>query len=117
VLARLGDHDEAIRCFERALEIDAEYDLSWNNLGTALEEQGRLTEADRAYSRALQITPHRPTYHVNRASVLARSGRAEEAVEHLSRAIDLAPEIRNVLPGFQEFDSLLQHPRLRGRHE
>jgi hypothetical protein len=61
--------------------------------------------------------PHRPTYHLNRASVLARTGRNGEAVEHIARAIEIAPGMRSLLPGFREFDWLLQHPRLRSKHE
>ena len=44
-LANLGRHDEAMACYDRALEIDPRDALAWNNKGTGLLELGRREEA------------------------------------------------------------------------
>ena len=69
-----------------------------------------VAHADR---RALELQPRQPTYRLNLASVLARSKRTEEAVEQIAHALAIAPGLEKILPGFQEFADLLQHPRIR----
>jgi tetratricopeptide (TPR) repeat protein len=86
--------------------------LSWNNLGSVLEETGAWTEAQQAYERAVELVPDNATYRLNLASTLARLGQSDRAVEHLARAVELAPAIRSLLPGFAEFAALLDDSRL-----
>ena len=40
-----GGYKEAIRCYDRALELDPEYASAWYNKGTALAYAGRYDEA------------------------------------------------------------------------
>ena len=47
-----------------------------------------------------------------RVVLLARGNEEDLAIEHLSRALALAPEIRSLLPGFAEFQTLLESPLL-----
>ena len=56
-LYRLGRHDEAVDCFEKAVEIDPRSALDWSNLGANLRELGRLGEAETAYKKALALDP------------------------------------------------------------
>jgi len=47
-----GETQEAERCFRRAVELDPGYADAVNNLGVALERQGRADEARARYEEA-----------------------------------------------------------------
>jgi len=44
-LAKQGNWEEAIKCFDKALEFDPTYKEAWNNKGVALFNQGKLENA------------------------------------------------------------------------
>jgi len=54
-LARLGHYEEALRCYEKALEIDPNYRGSWVNKGYVLAKLGRYDEAAKCADRALRL--------------------------------------------------------------
>jgi tetratricopeptide (TPR) repeat protein len=56
-VAQKGLWTEAVRAWERAVQIDNTYGEAWNNLGIGLEQLGRFDEARKAYERALEIEP------------------------------------------------------------
>ncbi|MCI2424414.1 tetratricopeptide repeat protein, partial [Candidatus Acetothermia bacterium] len=47
----------AIRCYDKALEIDPKYAPAWNNKGIALHKLERYEEAIRCYDKVLEIDP------------------------------------------------------------
>jgi len=63
-LARLGKFEDALRCYDRALEIDPGYRGAWVNKGFVLTKLGRFDEAASCADRVL---------------LLERRGRAEPA--------------------------------------
>jgi tetratricopeptide (TPR) repeat protein len=95
--ARLGRWDDALRCWENALEIrtqvlgDSHPDVAntCNNTGIALGKLGRSDEAMSAFKRALEIrTSHHGLFSAevaatlhNMGNVLQQSGNLEAAVE------------------------------------
>jgi len=58
-LARLGKFEEALGCYERALDIDAGYRGAWVNKGFVLTKLGRFDEAASCADRALGLEPGR----------------------------------------------------------
>ncbi len=54
-LARLGHFDEALACYERALEIDPDYRGAWVNKGYVLTKLGRYDEATSCADRVLRL--------------------------------------------------------------
>jgi len=52
VLINLARYEEAIACFERAIELKPDYADAWHNKGVALDALGRQKEARAAYKRA-----------------------------------------------------------------
>jgi len=53
-------YDEAIKCFDRAIEIEPinpEWGFIWGNKGFAFEQSGRYEEAIKCYDKALEIDP------------------------------------------------------------
>jgi protein O-mannosyl-transferase len=56
-LFQKGNLDEAIVCYRKALQINADYAIAHYNLGVALLQTGQVDEAISHYQRALQIKP------------------------------------------------------------
>ena len=54
-LIDLGKYDEAIQCYDKAIEIDANYADAWNNKGNALDNLGKYDEAIQCYDSAIEI--------------------------------------------------------------
>jgi Flp pilus assembly protein TadD len=57
-VAEKGLWDEAIRRWERAVELDPDYGQAWNDLGVGYEQQGRLDDAKKAYEKAIKLEPN-----------------------------------------------------------
>ena len=66
-----------------------------NNLGNALQENGRVGEALQHYRKALRIQPAFAEAHANLGNALAAQGKPEEAVTHYTEALRLRPSFAN----------------------
>jgi tetratricopeptide (TPR) repeat protein len=88
--------NEAVACYRRALELSPDYPEAHNNLGSALQAQGRLDEAVTCYRRALELRPDYPEAHNNLGSALQAQGRLDEAVTCYRRALKLKPDLPDV---------------------
>ena len=47
-----GKHDEAIQAYDRAIELDQQYALAWNNKGLALNDLGNTMKLSRLMRRS-----------------------------------------------------------------
>ena len=88
-LAALGRHEEAIRCYDAALEIDSELPKVWNNKGSALSAMGRSKQALECFDRALAIDPRFAMAFENKGRELHILGRLEEALHCCDKAVAL----------------------------
>jgi serine/threonine protein kinase len=86
-LNNLGKVEEAITCFDKALEINPEYAYAWNNKGISLAVLGRFEEATIYYSKALEINPEYAEAWNNKGNSLRSLGRNEEAITCLLLAM------------------------------
>lgn len=50
-----GKYEDAIRCYNRAIEIDPKYTIAWNNKGKALSALNRDREAEAMFSKAKDL--------------------------------------------------------------
>lgn len=66
-------------------------DRAWNNLGIALEGEGRTEEGMKCLERALEINPRYPEAHYNMALYHGRKNDLENAIASYRRAIELYP--------------------------
>jgi tetratricopeptide (TPR) repeat protein len=85
VLLQQGRDDAAIAEFRAAIDTDPRFTPAYNNLGSALEGQGKLEEAAESYRRSLTEKPNAATYQAL-AGVLRKLGRSDEAAAQLSKA-------------------------------
>jgi protein O-mannosyl-transferase len=88
----LDDWRDSIALFERAIEVTDRNAIAYNNLGSALWDQGRLPEALPQFEMAVRIQPQAPEKQDNLGSALTAAGRFEEAQVHLERALQLSPD-------------------------
>jgi tetratricopeptide (TPR) repeat protein len=66
-LARNADQlDEAIKSFTRAIELDPEYAVAYNNQGLVRYKRGDFLGAIRDFTRAIELDPGFPEPHFNR---------------------------------------------------
>jgi len=86
-----GRATDALTCFERAIELDANQIFAHHNLALAAARIGDHERALRSLDRALALQPGHPTLLNNRGNSLKELGRWPEAVESYSRALDADP--------------------------
>lgn len=91
----LGQFDEAIQNFTRAVELNRKQQQpsAWPplNLAVSLISVNRLDEAAARLREALSYNPKFPQAHYQLGLVLEKEGRFEEAIAPLQRAIELDP--------------------------
>ncbi|MCK5381906.1 MAG: tetratricopeptide repeat protein [Candidatus Latescibacteria bacterium] len=90
--ARKQKLDQAIRHYQLALGIQPSYAQAHNNLGIALDEQGKSNEAVEHYRQALRIKPNYVQAHNNLGTALDDQGKSDEAIEHYEQALRIRPD-------------------------
>ncbi len=83
---------EALRAYDRALELDPDDADLHDKRGLALRNLGRLEEAASAFSRAIELDPASAISRRRRAAALGGLGRVEEALSEYLAASELDPE-------------------------
>jgi tetratricopeptide (TPR) repeat protein len=78
--AASGDLPHAVACYERALAIDPAFANARNNLGTALQKQGRFDESIEQHETLLAQDPDFIDARLNLGSTLASAKRYDEAL-------------------------------------
>jgi tetratricopeptide (TPR) repeat protein len=90
-LLRKGQVDEALKQFQKALEINPNYAQAHSNLGVALLQKGRLDDAVAQYQTALGMYPNYAQAHSNLGLALSQKGQLEDAVVHCQKALEINP--------------------------
>jgi tetratricopeptide (TPR) repeat protein len=90
-LADQGYHDEALKKYRKALQIDPHYQDPVANIGLSMAEQGKMEESITQFSKALEINPKDYKTLNNLGASLIVVDRHAEAVQYLSEAITLDP--------------------------
>jgi tetratricopeptide (TPR) repeat protein len=92
-----GKYDDAIKDFNRAIEISPRYTQAYNNRGVAWRNIGEYKKAIEDYSKTLEINPQNAGAYNSLAWILAtcpdeKSRNGKRAVDLASRAILLRPD-------------------------
>ncbi|MGC2170074.1 MAG: tetratricopeptide repeat protein [Candidatus Sulfotelmatobacter sp.] len=91
-LEELKRYDEAIQCWEKALEIDPRCAAFWKGKGTGLGNVRRFEEALACYSKALEIDPRDAKTWGIKSAILNDLGRYEQASACGSKALEIDPK-------------------------
>ena len=92
-----GETQEAIRYFEKVIELRSDYLPAYFRLGNVLLAEGRLDEAQAAYRTMVTKAPREPWAYVGLGKAAGRQDRFEEAANQLRKALNLDPENRETL--------------------
>jgi tetratricopeptide (TPR) repeat protein len=92
VCSRLGNHTEALRHIDAALQINAEAPAVHSSRGNVLAALKRLDEALASFDRAIALDPHAPMVFSNRGNAQLELRQFEEAVASYEEAIALDPD-------------------------
>jgi tetratricopeptide (TPR) repeat protein len=88
--------ENSITLFKHTLKHTSNNLIIHNNLGIALDKQGRTEEAVRHYLQALRLKPDYVQVHNSLGFALDKQGRTEEAVKHYLQALRLKPDYAEV---------------------
>jgi tetratricopeptide (TPR) repeat protein len=69
----LGNYEEAIKAFDKVIEIDYQDSDTWYNKGTCLAHLGSYEEAVKALDKAIEIDPHNLEAVALKESILSNS--------------------------------------------
>mgnify|MGYP003953699299 CR=1 FL=1 len=102
-LVKDGKYEDAIKCYDKVLEIDPNYVKAWTNKSNALLELGRYEDAIVCSDNALKINLHDAfmpqsqfdrilVYNlVNKSKALLELGRDEDAIVCSDKALKIDP--------------------------
>lgn len=86
------NYDKAIECYEKAIELNPEYAMAYNNRGYSYNKLGEEEKAIEDYSKAIEINPEYALAYSNRGISYSNKGEEEKAMEDYNNAIELNPE-------------------------
>lgn len=92
MLNNLGEHDDAIAFFDKAILIYAEFIPALLNKGYAFSRMLRYEDAIISYDKILQLDPNHYQALLQKGLALQCSGRREDAIVYYSKAIAVKPE-------------------------
>ncbi len=87
----LSKLEQAIKCYDKAIEIDPNNSGAWDNKGNALRLTGRNKEALECYNNAIKINPSNASAWANKGAVLSTLGQLNDSLQCLHRALDIKP--------------------------
>ena len=96
-LEAVGELDEAITCYRRAIELAPGIAEWHSDLGNALKAGGRLDEAIDCYQRAAQLKPDCVAAYYNLGVVWTELAKTDEAIAAYRRALELKPDFPEAL--------------------
>jgi tetratricopeptide (TPR) repeat protein len=91
ILSAQAKHQAALECYQRAVQLKADYPVVHNNLGSAYAALEQLSGAEASFRRAVALEPAFAEAHGNLGNVLRDLGKRDEAVASYRRAIALSP--------------------------
>ena len=91
----LGHHEEAIKDYDKAIELNPNNANVYSNRGNAKNRLGRYEEALKDLNNAIELNPHLFQAYNNRGATKGKIGHYEEAIQDFDKAIDLKPDYVN----------------------
>ncbi|MEG4525230.1 CHAT domain-containing tetratricopeptide repeat protein [Microcoleus sp. C2D2] len=88
-LAKLGQYEEAIAAYDKALEIDPKFHCAWNGKGITLNYLGRYSEAIAAFKKCLEIKPKFHWAWNGKGIALNHLKRYSEAIASFDKALEI----------------------------
>ena len=87
-----GRYREAVKEYQRALELEPSSQNAYIGLALAYEHAGAMSEAEQTYQRAIGVYPSSPYGYNSLGTFYLRQHQFDEAAQMFQRVIALAPE-------------------------
>ena len=87
--------EKAIKCYDKAIQIDPNHFTSLNNKGVALVALNRYDEALKCYDESLSIEPNYIEAWNNKGSLYELKDQSDEAIKCYDKAIKVDPKFAN----------------------
>lgn len=84
-----GKYDEAIECYDKAIEVDPNSTVVWYNKGLALNSLGKYEQAIACYDRVIEIDPQDSDAWNNKGLALDSLNKTEEAKKCYEKSKEL----------------------------
>jgi tetratricopeptide (TPR) repeat protein len=85
----VGQRDEALADFEKAIRLDPSNYVAYNNMGALYGRAGMPHKAIEAFSRSIAVDPDGADVYYNRGVAYASCGQYDKALEDFSKTIEL----------------------------
>ena len=89
---RHGNYTEAIDDYTKAIELDPDYEIAYNNRGFAFDNLAQYGKAVEDYTKAIELKPDYANAYNNRGYAYRKLGQCDRAVEDYTKAIELDPD-------------------------
>lgn len=109
-LALLGQFDDALSHFEKAISINPQYILAYIGKAGIFKSLGQLDEALTIYDKAIHIDCNSLELHNNKGNVLKDIGRFTEALTSFNNALKINPNIAEIHNNKGSTYKLLKNP-------
>jgi tetratricopeptide (TPR) repeat protein len=91
-LCAVGNHADALRELDSALQLFPDHPLAWGLRGRALLELGRYEESERSYDQSFRQGGEVADFFRGRGLARMKRGRYPEAVDDYTRALERQPD-------------------------
>jgi len=88
----LREFEEAVRYYNKAIEIDPLYKLAYNMLAYAYNEIGDFEKSIWAINKYISIAPDEANPYDSRADLYAYNGKIDQAIESYKKALGIKPD-------------------------
>ena len=85
----MGNSNEAIKAYEKSIEINPQSVDAWNNKGLALVELNKFDKALETYDKAIELNPQYSEAWYNRACMYSLINNKDQSILNLKKAINL----------------------------
>ena len=91
-LGNLSRRREAIKAFEKAIEIEERGEIYYN-MGVCYYEENNLDDAIKYYEKSIELLPDFVSSYINLAVCYSRKFRVEEGMKYAKKAIEINPHM------------------------
>lgn len=94
---KMGQKEEAIRAFSKAIAYKPDYTHAFYNRGTSFKDLNNLEEALADFNFAIKLDPNFAEAYHNRGIVYDTQGQIQKAIEDFNKALELTPTDEKIL--------------------
>lgn len=91
VLNLLNNYDDALKCFDKAINLNPDLERAYKGKGDVLRYMGRLEEAIKCYDKSLDVNSEYYLGFISKGNILADLKKFDKAINCFDKAIKIDP--------------------------